>query len=207
MYTSRAGRIPDSILPAPGTVHNDDRSLYSIFWPPKTPNQIEAFTRYVKFMVTHFRGRIHYWALWNEEDIGYWDPYGNPEEFGRLLKAFVPAVHAADPDAKVIYGAQAGPRRDFTRRALDVCQCASGLDVYAYHTYPGYGGNKNPETMDTGAYGKESPKKLRELVRGYQGVRKDIDFWDDEFNSVVALRDMDVTVQPIYALRVLIYNL
>ncbi len=207
MYTSLAGRIPDSILPAPGSVHNDDRSLYSIFWPPKTPNQIEAFTRYVKFMVTHFRGRIHYWALWNEEDIGYWDPYGNPEEFGRLLKAFVPAVHAADPDAKVIYGAQAGPRRDFTRRALDVCQCASGLDVYAYHTYPGYGRNMNPETMDSGAYGDEGPKKLREFVLNYPGIHKDIPFWDDEFNSIGAWNGMDDSVQAKYVPRGLIYNL
>ncbi len=207
MYTSRAGRIPDSILPAPGTVHNDDRSLYSIFWPPKTPDQIAAFTRYVKFMVTHFRGRIHYWALWNEQDIGYWDPYGNPEEFGRLLKAFVPAVHAADPDAKVIYGAQADPRREFTRRALDVCQCASGLDVYAYHTYPGYGQNMNPESMDTGAYGEEGPQKLREFVLNYPGIHKEIAFWDDEFNSVGAWTGMDDSVQAKYVPRGLIYNL
>jgi hypothetical protein len=207
MYTSPAGKIPDSILPAPGSVHNDDRSLYSIFWPPKTPLQIEAFTRYVKFMVTHFRGRVHYWALWNEEDIGYWNPWGNPEEFGRLLKAFVPAVHAADPEAKVIYGAQAGPSRDFTRRALDVCQCASGLDVYAYHTYPGYGGNKNPESMDSGAYGEEGPKKLRAFVLNYHGIHKDIAFWDDEFNSIGAWTGMDDTVQAKYVPRGLIYNL
>jgi hypothetical protein len=207
MYTSPAGKLPDSILPEPGSFHNDDRSLYSIFWPPKTPVQIEAFTRYVKFIVAHFRGRISYWALWNEQDIGYWNPWGNPEEYGRLLKAFVPAVHETDPDAKVIYGAQAGPSRDFTRRALDVCQCASGLDVFAYHTYPGYGGNRNPETMDSGAYGKESPRKLRELVLNYPGIRKDIAFWDDEFNSIGAWRDMDDTVQAKYVPRGLIYNL
>jgi hypothetical protein len=71
MYTSPSGKLPDSIVPKPGSFHNDDRSLYSIFWPPRTPEQIEAFTRYVRFMVNHFRGRIHYWALWNEQDIGY----------------------------------------------------------------------------------------------------------------------------------------
>lgn len=207
MYTSPAGKLPDSILPEPGSFHNDDRSLYSIFWPPKTPEQIQAFARYVKFMVAHFRGRIRYWVLWNEQDIGYWNPWGNPEEYGRLLKAFVPAVHETDPDAKVIYGAQADPSRDFTRRALDVCQCASGLDVFAYHTYPGYGGNKNPESMDSGAYGNESPRKLRELVLNYPGIHKDIAFWDDEFNSIGAWRDMDDTVQAKYVPRGLIYNL
>ena len=53
--------------------------MNSVFWPPTTPEQIAAFTRYVKWMVNHFRGRIHYYALWNEQDIGYWNPWGDPE--------------------------------------------------------------------------------------------------------------------------------
>src|SRR5271169_5798398 len=57
MYTSPAGRLPDAIRPEPGSFHNDDRSLLSIFWPPKTPEQIAAFSRYVKGTVDHFRGR------------------------------------------------------------------------------------------------------------------------------------------------------
>ena len=206
MYTSPAGKKPDEITPEPGSFHNDDRSLYSVFWPPRTPEQIAAFTKYVRWMVDHFRGRIHYYALWNEQDIGYWNPWGNPEEYGRLLKAFIPAVHETDPQAKVIYGGQADPSRDFTRRALDTCQCASGIDVYAYHTYPGYGRNLNPEAMDSGAYGTESPAKLRELVRSYPGIRKDIPFWDDEFNSIPSWKGSDESVQAKYIPRGLLYN-
>ena len=37
MYNSPAGRLPDAISPEPGSFHNDDRSFYSTFWPPKTP--------------------------------------------------------------------------------------------------------------------------------------------------------------------------
>ena len=37
MYTSPAGKKPDQIVPEPGSFHNDDRSLYSVFWPPTTP--------------------------------------------------------------------------------------------------------------------------------------------------------------------------
>jgi hypothetical protein len=206
MYTSPSGKKPDSITPEPGSFHNDDRSLYSVFWPPRTPEQIEAFDKYVRFMVDHFRGRVHYWALWNEQDIGYWNPWGNPEEYGRLLKAFIPTVHGTDPEAKVIYGGQADPSRDFTQRALDTCQCASGIDVYAYHTYPGYGQNLNPEAMDSGAYGTESPAKLREMVRSYPGIRKDIPFFDDEFNSIPSWKGSDESVQSKYIPRGLIYN-
>src|SRR4029078_2336435 len=100
--------------------------------------------------------RIHYWALWNEQDIGYWNPLGNGEEFGKLLGPFIEAVHKADSQAKVIYGGQAAPTGEFTQKAFETCQCAAGIDVYAYHTYPGYGQNLNPEAMDYGAYLSES---------------------------------------------------
>ncbi len=206
MYTTPTGRHPDQITPKPGTFHNDDRGIDSIFWPPKTPEQIDAFIKYVKFMVNHFRGRIRYYALWNEQDIGYWNPWGDPEEYGRLLAAFAPAVHQTDPQAKVIYGGQADPSAGWAKRALDECRCAAQIDIFAYHTYPGYGQNLNPESMDSGAYGVESPTKLREMVRGYPGIRKDIEFWDDEFNSIGAWRGSDDTVQAKYIPRGMIYN-
>lgn len=206
MYTSPSGHRPDQITPKPGGFHNDDRGIDSIFWPPKTPDQIEAFLRYVKWMVNHFRGRIHYYALWNEQDIGYWNPYGNPEEYGRLLAAFAPVVHSTDPQAKVIYGGQADPHSDWAKRALDTCQCAAQIDIFAYHTYPGYGQNLNPESMDSGAYGADTTIKLRELVRTYPGIRKDIEFWDDEFNSIPSWRGSDESVQTKYVPRGMIYN-
>ena len=112
----------------------------------------------------------------------------------KLLFA-IHAVHEVDSTAKVIYGGQADPVTEWAERALDECKCASQIDVFAYHTYPGYGQNMNPETMDYGAYGPESPAKLRELVRSTPGIRKDIEFWDDEFNSIGTWIGSDETVQ------------
>jgi hypothetical protein len=208
MYTSPAGRLPDSITPTPASVHNRDMNLYSVFWPPKTPEQIAAFIRYTRWMVNHFRGRIRYYALWNEQDGSYWNPDSNPEEYGRLLGAFVKAVHETDPDAKVIYGGQATLSPDFARSALDACQCASGLDVFAYHTYPGgYAQNEPPEAMDYGAFGPLTPTALRAAVRSYPGIRSDIQFWDDEFNALPDLpRGNDETVQAKYVTRGMLYN-
>ncbi len=206
MYTSPSGKLPDVGTPEPGSFHDDDRSLYSVFWPPTKPEQMTAFNRYVAWMVSQFHDRIHYWALWNEQDIGYWNPWGNPEQYGNLLAPFVQTVHQADPLAKVIYGGQAGPSREFTQRALDSCKCASEIDVYAYHTYPGYGQNLNPEAMDYGAYLNESPRALRELVTHYPGVKPDIPFFDDEFNSIPSWVGSDESVQAKYVPRGLIYN-
>lgn len=207
MYTSPSGKRPQVSTPEPGSFHNDDRSLYSVFYPPTTPEQIAAFNRYVAWMVNHFRDRVHYWALWNEQDIGYWNPWGNPEQYGRLLAPFIETVHKADPKAKVIYGGQADPSREFTQRALDICKCASGIDVYAYHTYPGYGQNLNPESMDYGAYLNESPHQLRDLVIHYPGVKPDIPFFDDEFNSIPSWVGSDESVQAKYVPRGFVYNL
>jgi len=207
MYTTPSGKVPDVSVPEPGSFHNDDRSLYSVFWPPTTPEQIAAFNRYVAWMVNHFHDRIHYWALWNEQDIGYWNPWGNPEQFGKLLAPFIETVRRSDPQAKVIYGGQADPSREFTQKALDACGCAPGIDVYAYHTYPGYGQNLNPETMDYGAYLNESPRQLRDLVIHYRGVRPDIAFFDDEFNSIPTWTGSDESVQAKYVPRGFVYNL
>jgi len=207
MYTSPAGRLPDSIIPAPGSFHNPDRSLYSVFWPPKSPEQINAFVRYVKFMVDHFKGRIHYWALWNEQNIDYWNPEPNPEDYGRLLKAAVSAVKETDPAAKVIYGGEAWPlETGFARRALDTCDCASGIDVFAYHIYPDYGHNLNPEAVDKGALSAAGGEAFREMIRHYPGVRPDVQFWCDEFNSIPSWTNMDDSVQVKYVPRQLVYN-
>jgi len=206
MYTSPSGRLPDVSVPEPGSFHNDDRSLYSVFWPPTTPDQIAAFNRYTAWMVNHFRDRIHYWALWNEQDIGYWNPWGNADDFGKLLGPFIETVHKTDPKAKVIYGGQADPSREFTQRAFDICKCSAGIDVYAYHTYPGYGQNMNPETMDYGAYQNESPRALRDLVGHYPGVKPDIPFFDDEFNSIPSWMGSDESVQSKYIPRGILYN-
>jgi len=206
MYTAHSGKLPDISVPEPGSFHNDDRSMYSVFWPPTTPDQIAAFNKYVAWTVDHFKDRIHYWALWNEQDIGYWNPYGNAEQFGHLLPSFIETVQKTDPQAKVIYGGQADPVREFTQVALDACKCAPGIDVYAYHTYPGYGQNMNPETMDYGAYLNESPRALRDLVKSYPGIKPGIPFFDDEFNSIPSWAGSDESVQAKYVPRGLIYN-
>ena len=207
MYTSPMGKRPDISVPEPGSFHNDDRSLLSVFYAPTTGEQIAAFNRYAAWMVNHFRKRIHYWALWNEQDIGYWNPWGNPEQYGQLLAPFIETVHKADPQARVIYGGQADPSREFTKRTLDTCKCASGIDVYAYHTYPGYGQNLNPESMDWGAYLNESPEQLRDLVTHYPGIKPNIPFFDDEFNSIPSWVGSDESVQAKYVTRGLVYNL
>ena len=204
LYTSPAGRPPQTMTPAPGGFHNPDRSLYSIFWPPKSPEQIEAFSNYAKWMANHFRGRAQYYEIWNEPNIDYWNPAPSPEEYGRLFKAVVPAIRAADPMAKIVFGALASADRNFAKQSLDACACADTIDVFAYHTYPNYGHNLNPEAMDDKQHANQSPKALRDMIRSYPKVRKDLVFWNDEFNSIPSWEGSDESVQVKYIPRGLI---
>jgi len=54
--------------------------------------------------------------------------------------------------------------------------------------------------------GDESPAKLREFVRNYPGIKRDIEFWDDEFNSIPSWKGSDESVQAKYVPRGLLYN-
>jgi hypothetical protein len=60
--------------------------------------------------------------------------------------------------------------------------------------------------MDYGAYGPDSPTKLRNLVKHYPGIRQGIEFWDDEFNSIPSWRGSDESVQSKYIPRGIVYN-
>lgn len=205
LYTSPAGRLPETINPAPGGAHNPDRSLYALFWPPKTPEQIEAFAKYARWMVNHFRGRVEYYEIWNEPNINYWNPTPNPEDYGRLFKAAADAIHATDPKAKVVFGGLSGADRMFTKRALDACDCAANIDVVGYHIYPNFGHNLNPEAVDDKAHANQSPKKFREMVRSYPGIRKDVIFWNDEYNNgIPSWTNSDESVQAKYVPRGLV---
>jgi len=61
--------------------------------------------------------------------------------------------------------------------------------------------------MDYGAYQAESPRALRDLVQHYPGVKPNIPFFDDEFNSIPSWVGSDESVQAKYIPRGFVYNL
>lgn len=74
--------------------------------PPLTREEVEAFKNFVRFMVTHFKGRVECWEVWNEPAwFGYYDVIEKREDiitaYCSLLKEVVPVIRETDPDVKI----------------------------------------------------------------------------------------------------------
>jgi polysaccharide biosynthesis protein PslG len=102
---------------------------------------IAAYSRYVRFVVKHFKGRVDQFEVWNEWNIGGGGTpaqrsarYGNPEDYARVLRAAYAAVKAENPAARVIGGAFAGYDYAWVE-AFARAGGFSSLDGFSTHPY------------------------------------------------------------------------
>ena len=203
-----AARPPRVILPPPG-IGPDDHPPNPIFTPPTSAEQIEAFLRYAHFMVSRYKGEVKYWELWNEPDIGYWQPQTKTRQqlvskakaYGRLMSRFADVVHKTDPQAKVISAGTSSPNLVFVQAAL--AQSAPKVDIVAYHTYPGFGSNHMPEEADT----LEHASAFRAAIMHLPGMRNETQFWDNEWDVSPHWKNSNESVQARYVPRFYLYNL
>lgn len=82
---------------------------YDMPAPPTTPEAIAAWTRYVEFMVKHFRDRVKHFEIWNEWNIScYWGAVPSVEHYLAVARAAIPAIRKHAPDARIMMGSWAG---------------------------------------------------------------------------------------------------
>ena len=97
-------------------------------------------------MVNHFRDRVKYYEIWNEENGWFMDAWADNnsvrlvKDYGRALLAAAKAVKEVNPEAIVVFGGVAGSSLDFPRIALDQ-GAGPFIDVFAFHPY----GHQTPE--------------------------------------------------------------
>lgn len=100
------------------------------FSPPNT----EAYARFVSEVVKRYGRSTQYWELWNEPDSArFWK--GTPEQFAELYGAAANAIHAVDPNAKVLNGGiSEDPKGEsFAPKFLETVNPRP--DIYAFHTH------------------------------------------------------------------------
>jgi len=203
LYQGNRSSRPKHVDPAPPSIGQEDKPPNPIFNGLTTEEEIQGFLNYTRFMVNHYQGKVRGWELWNEENIGYWQPAASSYEqviakgkqYGKVLCRFAEVVHQADPKSKVIFGGTSSVNTPFVLGAIT--GCPSKIDVMAYHAYPGYGSNHAPEEVDA-LVGADD---FREAVLRFPGIRTDIDFWENEWHVSPAWKNYNESVQARYLAR------
>ena len=134
-----------------------------------TEEWMEGWLGYVEYVVTHFKGRIKYYEVWNEWNIGiggldkkYRD---YPELYANLLVKTYKLIKEIDPEITVIGGVVAGGEEEWTEGFLKCEGAAESMDVFSFHCYAD---NDVREIQ-------EQAEIVRELLDKYG--REDIPMW------------------------------
>jgi len=71
----------------------------------RSEREIQAYLDYVRFIVNHFKGRVNYYALLNEPNIGQGtQQYVEPIDYVNLVRRTVPVIRQTDSEAEIIIG-------------------------------------------------------------------------------------------------------
>jgi len=123
--------------------HPDGWKVRSRF---KTEEEISRYLEYVRFVVSHFKGRVQYYELWNEPDVQVPIHYIEPSDFLNLARRTIPVIKQIDPDARVVIpsvGGTADPGvQEYLFRILnsDVMPMVDGVSWHPFFDdAPGFG--------------------------------------------------------------------
>lgn len=106
--------------------------------PVKTERERVAWANYTRTLVDHFKGRVHYYEIWNEPDgVWCWKHGPNVDELAEFTFATARACKEADPTCEVIGLATCMPHKEFLEPLCDKGIC-DVLDAISYHAYTPY---------------------------------------------------------------------
>ncbi len=113
---------------------------------PYTEEGLKAFETYITKVVTHFKGRVSHFEIWNEYNHPAFNSTSRPtEDYVQLLELAYNTIKKIIPDAVVIGGAMAidyeGIPEEWFREILDG-GALNYMDAVSYHPYsttPEYG--------------------------------------------------------------------
>jgi hypothetical protein len=158
----------------------DERASGEELYTPrfKTEEQIQDFLDYVRFVVSHFNGRVQYYTIWSEPDNcgGSQIKCIEPLDYIELARQTIPVIRQEDPQAQVVLAPNVlyfDREYLFTVLRSDV---APMFDVISWHGI--YDATPNNEFY--GNYYYEYPSIIEEIkqtasAHGFQG-----EYWGTE---------------------------
>ncbi len=128
------------------------------------PRDLKDWTDFVFKVVSRYKGKVKYWEVWNEPDIGFWT--GTIEQYSDLIKSAYVAAKKADPDCRIVFGGLAGVNLPFLERVYQ-----NGgkyfFDVMAVHPYQ-WGDTFNDEWFSL------QLRNLHNLMSKYRDGHKEV---------------------------------
>ena len=95
---------------------------------------LDAWARFVRTVVSRYDDRLKHWEVWNEPNIGFWKPKPDPEQYVALLKVSYETIKAVDPSLEVLYGGMAGVAPKFVEDTLKL-GAGAFYDIMNIHPY------------------------------------------------------------------------
>jgi polysaccharide biosynthesis protein PslG len=158
-----------------------------------TPRDPADFAGFAAKLAERFRGKVAGYEVWNEQNIErFWSGGPDAAEYTRLLRAAYPAIKAADPAAKVVFGGLSTNDYDYLEKAY-AAGAKGYFDVLGTHPYT-YCGSSGPESVRRRPDGRLTPDSFiayREL-RASMAARGDAKpIWATEFGWNTSGRECD----------------
>jgi len=104
---------------------------------PYTEEGINAFLNYVKTIVTHFKGKVNHFELWNEFNLvgSEFNPTSKTsKDYVSLLKLVYEEIKSINPEATLIGGATSGVDLKWLKEILDA-GAIDYMDALSFHPY------------------------------------------------------------------------
>ena len=112
----------------------NEKGYFSLWQIPNAEGAEEQWRTYVRNVVSHYKGRIDHWEVWNEPWGKWWlKSGGTPELYGQFLKAAYAEAKEANPGATVV-GIDTMAGQKWTEQALKVAGTES-YDAFSFHDY------------------------------------------------------------------------
>ncbi|HZO88210.1 MAG TPA: cellulase family glycosylhydrolase [Chthonomonadaceae bacterium] len=163
---------------------------------PRTPEARAAFARFAAAAVTHFKNQGILWEMWNEPNIGFWQPKPNVEEYIALALEVGRTIRAVAPEEWYIGPGVSG--MDFA--FMEKCFQAGLLqywDAVSFHPYR----NTPPETAASDF------RRLREIIARYAPQGKSVPILSSEWGYSELYPGLNLERQSKYIAREFLSNL
>ena len=163
---------------------------------PRSPEARAAFARFAAAVVTHFKNQGVLWEMWNEPNIGFWQPKPNADEYIALALEVGKAIRAAAPEEYYIGAGTSGMDFGF----LEKCFRAGLLtywDAVSFHPYR----NDAPETA------APDFQRVREMMAKYAPKGKKIPLISSEWGYSELYSGLNLEKQSKYVVREFLSNM